>query len=263
MHERHTNRAQYFEEQIYTTEKYVIPFINGCKKISPETSVLEIGCGEGGNLKPFMDLGCKITGIDLSERKIELAVDFFKEHKNYKNLTLICDDIYNRKNLGKFDIIILRDVIEHIPGQDRFMDYMKSYLNSDSVIYFGFPPWQNPFGGHQQLCNSRFLSKLPYFHLFPKSVYKAILNLFKEPQVKIKGFIEVKETSISIERFEKILKKNHYKIARRVLYLFNPNYEAKFKLKPRKQNRIIASIPWVRNFFTTAAYYLVSPGKND
>ncbi|NQU85688.1 MAG: class I SAM-dependent methyltransferase [Mariniphaga sp.] len=258
MHERHTNKTQYFEEQIYTTKKYVIPFIGKYKQIDKHTSVLEIGCGEGGNLKPFMDLGCKITGIDLSHGKIELAHKFFEKHENYKNLTLICEDIYNRSDLGKFDVIIFKDVIEHIPNQEKFMGYLKNFLHSGSAVYFGFPPWQNPFGGHQQMCKNKILSKLPYFHLLPRFIYKGILRLFGEPAVKINGLLEVKETGISIERFERILKKHEYKITNRTFYFINPNYEVKFKLKPQKQNRIIALIPWVRNFFTTSAYYLVS-----
>ena len=258
MHERHTNRLKYFEEQVYTTRKYVIPYIEKFKPISKVTSLLEIGCGEGGNLKPFMDLGCKITGIDLSPGKVELAHHFFEGHRNKKNLTLIHDDIYNRDDLGKFDVIILRDVIEHIPDQEKFMGYMRNFLHAGSVIYFGFPPWQNPFGGHQQMCRSRFLSKLPYFHLLPGFLYKAIMRAFGEKPGTVKGLMEVKSTGISIERFEKIMKMNAYIIFDKTLFLINPNYEVKFSLKPRRQNRIVASIPWFRNFFSTAAYYLVS-----
>jgi len=260
MYKRHTKRDQYFKEQVYTTQKHVIPYIEKFKKITPGASVLEIGCGEGGNLKPFMDLGCTITGIDLSAGKIELAHDFFREHPNYKNLTLICADIYKRSDLGIFDVVILRDVIEHITDQEKFMGYMKKFLHSGSVVFFGFPPWQNPFGGHQQMCKSKILSKLPWFHLLPGFLYKGVLRLFGEPQNKIRGLLEVKETGISIERFERILKKNGYQVLNRRLYLFNPNYEVKFKLKPRKQNRLVSSVPWLRNFFTTAGYYLISVG---
>jgi SAM-dependent methyltransferase len=258
MQERHFNHLQYFEEQIYTTQKYVIPYIKQVKNLDNNSTVLEIGCGEGGNLKPFMDLGCKITGIDLSQVKIEQGNIFFEDHPNRKNLTFICDDIYNRDDLGKFDIIILRDVIEHLPNQEFFMGYIKNFLHEKSIIYFGFPPWQNPFGGHQQMCSGRFLSKLPYFHLFPNFLYKATMRLFHESSDTIRGLLEVKETGISLERFERILKKNGYLIEDRTLFFINPNYEIKFKLNPRRQNRIVASIPWVRNFFTTAAYYLVS-----
>ncbi|NOX67348.1 MAG: class I SAM-dependent methyltransferase, partial [Chlorobi bacterium] len=71
MQERHINRNKYFDEQVYTTEKYVIPFISKVLPVNSNLSVLEIGCGEGGNLKPFLDIGCKTTGVDLSEKKIE------------------------------------------------------------------------------------------------------------------------------------------------------------------------------------------------
>lgn len=258
MQDRHFNHLQYFEEQIYTTQKYVIPYIVSVKRIGKDSAILEIGCGEGGNLKPFMDLGCKITGIDLSHGKIEQGNMFFEGHPNRGNLTLVCDDIYNRNDLGKFDVVILRDVIEHLPNQDFFMGYIKNFLHKGSIIYFGFPPWQNPFGGHQQMCSGKFLSKLPYFHLFPAFIYKGVMKLFDEPPGTIQGLLEVKETGISLERFERILKKHGYLVENRTLFFINPNYEIKFKLKPRKQNRVIGSIPWLRNFFTTAAYYLVA-----
>ncbi len=80
MQERHINRGKYFEEQSFTTEKYVIPFIQTFKNIDEQTSVLEIGCGEGGNLAPFAKKGCKrVLGIDMSEKKIQNAHTFFKD----------------------------------------------------------------------------------------------------------------------------------------------------------------------------------------
>lgn len=258
MQERHLNHQQYFEEQIYTTQKYVIPYIRKVKMVDNHSTILEIGCGEGGNLKPFMDLGCKITGIDLSQIKIDQGDIFFEGHPNRKNLSLICNDIYNRDDLGKFDIIILRDVIEHLPNQEFFMGYIKNFLLEKSIIFFGFPPWQNPFGGHQQVCSGKFLSRCPYFHLLPEPLFRLWMRLFGESQETVNGLLEVKETGISIERFERILKKNGYTVEDRTLFFINPNYEIKFKLNPRRQNRIVASVPWVRNFFTTAAYYLVS-----
>ncbi|MCB0758777.1 MAG: hypothetical protein KDC01_09980, partial [Flavobacteriales bacterium] len=59
MQERHTNREKYFREQETTVRNHVLPFISEVLEVNEGCSVLEIGCGEGGNLKPFMDLGCK------------------------------------------------------------------------------------------------------------------------------------------------------------------------------------------------------------
>ena len=259
MQKRHKNKQQYFEEQALTTEKHVIPYLGELTSINKETIVLEIGCGEAGNLKPFLDLGCKATGIDIACGRIELARQFFETHKNRENLELICEDIYKVNPTKKYDIIIMRDVIEHIPNQEQFMGFVKQFLKPDGKFFLGFPPWQNPFGGHQQLCKNRILSKIPYFHLFPKAIYTSILKLFGEKEGTIKGLIEIKDTGISIERFERILKKERYVVLKRTFYFINPNYETKFGFKPRKQIALLTSIPWLRGFFTTAMYYVITP----
>lgn len=259
MQKRHKNKQQYFNEQAKTTEKFVVPFLSGFFKIDSNITALEIGCAEAGNLKPFVDLGCRSTGIDISCGRIELAKEFYKDHKNRANLELICEDIYNVKPSDKkYDVIIMRDVIEHIPNQEKFMGFVKEFLKKDGKFFLGFPPWQNPFGGHQQVCKSKFLSKLPYFHLLPRPIYKALLKVFGESEGTINGLLEIKETGISIERFERILKREKYTISKRTFYFINPNYETKFGLKPRKLTKIISSIPWIRNFFTTAMYYVIS-----
>lgn len=259
MQERHSNKQQYFEEQALTTKKFVIPYLSDLLKITPETEVLEIGCAEAGNLKPFLDLGCQCTGIDISCGRIDLASKFYENHPKKNNLTLICEDIYKVDPEGKkYDLIIMRDVIEHIPNQEKFMGFAKKFLNDEGKFFLAFPPWQNPFGGHQQITHSKMLSKLPYFHLLPTGVYSFILKSFGEKEKRIRDLLEIKTTGISIERFERILKKENYKIHKRTFYFINPNYETKFKLKPRQQSKIIAAIPMLRNFLTTAMYYVVS-----
>jgi len=255
---RHKNKPQYFEEQALTTQKFVVPFIADLVKLDGETTVLEIGCAEAGNLKPFLDLGYQCTGIDISSGRIELAKEFYKNHRRRRNLTLICEDIYKVNPDKKYDVIIMRDVIEHIPNQEKFMGFVKGFLKPDGIFFLAFPPWQNPFGGHQQICKGKILSKLPWFHLLPRSVFKHFLKLMGESEGTITSLLEIKDTGISIERFERILKHENYKIVKRVYYSVNPNYETKFGLKPRKQFRVVTLIPWIRDFFTTAMYYVVS-----
>jgi len=259
MQKRHQNRIQYFEEQRYTTSKYVIPVLNEFSRINPGTSIFEIGCGEGGNLEPFLDMGCKVTGVDLSAYKIELARSFFDGHPNRQNLTLLCDDIYKLDPVSyQFDIIIMRDVIEHIHDQQKFMYFVKPFLKPESVLFLAFPPWQNPFGGHQQVCRSSLLSKLPYFHLLPVSLYRRVLHAGGENEATITNLLEVKETGLTTERFLKIIRQAGYRILFSRYYFINPNYEVKFHLKPVEQCRLIARIPVLRNYFTSSVYYLLS-----
>jgi len=258
MQERHKNKEQYFYEQSLTSQKFVIPFLTDLTPINSNTTVLEIGCGEAGNLKPFLDMGCICTGIDISCGRIELAKEFFNNHPNRHNLSLICSDIYEVKPDHRFDVIIMRDVIEHIPNQERFMGFVKDFLKPEGKFFLAFPPWQNPFGGHQQICKGRLLSKLPWFHLLPRGFYKLFLKWMGESEGTITGLLEIKDTGISIERFERILRRENYKTDKRVFWLINPNYQTKFGLKPRKLAAAFSSVPWLRNFVTTAIYYVVS-----
>ncbi len=254
MQERYQDRKLYFYEQTFTTLKYVIPYIREVFPIGKQTQVLEIGCGEGGNLKPFLDMECHCVGIDISSNQIKNAIAFYENHPLKHNIEFIASDIYliNREDLT-FDLIIMRDVIEHIPNQEIFMNYVKKFLKPEGVIFFGFPPWQNPFGGHQQVCQSK-LSKTPYIHLLPVSLYRKLLIHYHEDPT---GLLEIKATGISIERFLHILKKEHYHILKRDYYFINPNYEIKFDLKPRKIVSLFRWIPYLRNFYTTACYFVV------
>lgn len=258
MQERHFKRDKYFEEQTYTTEKYVIPFIGEDFFKQADLSVLEIGSGEGGNMKPFLDRGFKVTGVELEEIKNEWATEFFASHPNRQNLSLICDNIYNFDTQVKYDLIIIRDVVEHIHDQTRFMEFIKKLLSERGKIFIAFPPWYNPFGGHQQVCENKLLSKLPYYHILPKALYKAILMLGKENPSRIAGLLEIKETGISIERFKDIIKSSNYRLEREVFYFINPNYEVKFGLKPREGWKLVSAIPFVRNFLITSYYCVLS-----
>ena len=70
MQKRHTNRERYFEEQAQTTRNYYIPYIKEYTGNLPN-KVLEVGCGEGGNLLPFAELGCDVIGIDRTSSSLK------------------------------------------------------------------------------------------------------------------------------------------------------------------------------------------------
>ena len=83
----------------------------------------------------------------------------------------------------------------------------------------------------------------------------------KNRKENVDEMMEIRETGISIERFERICKKEGYNIPHHRHYLFNPIYEWKFGWKPRRQGVLIKVIPFMRNFFTTCVYYIIQPNK--
>lgn len=256
MQKRHFDGQLYFDELAYSTKKYILPYIEKYYPISGNMHVLEIGCGAGGNLQPFLELGCNVTGFDLSLSRIEEACQILDAENNEK-VHFFCDDVFNVSNLGKFDIIFVRDVIEHIPDKQRFFQLIKDFLKEDGLIYFAFPAWYMPFGGHQQICQNKLLSHLPFYHILPRFIYKAILSLFGEDKSTIKELMSVKDCRITVEQFRRYAKNNGYVVFQETLYLINPHYEIKFHLKPRKLHPFIAKLPFIRNFFTTGCFYLL------
>lgn len=258
---QHHNEQVRFHQQAENAKEFVVPFIEQVFPITAAITVLDIGCGDGGVLMPFLEKGCSCTGIELDETKANFAKQFLGPFIEKGLVDIVNQNIYDEAALtqyaGQFDLIILKDVVEHIPDQERFIPYLKKFLKPGGYVYFGFPPWYMPHGGHQQVCSNKFLSILPWFHLLPAFLYKNFLKLFGENQFTIKELLEIKDTGISIERFERIVQKANYTIPAKTFYLINPIYRYKFGLQPRKQFGLIAAIPFVRNFFTTCVYYLI------
>lgn len=250
-----------FQQQVDNSRDYLIPFVEEAITIEKGMKVMEIGCGEGGVLRAFLEKGADCLGVDLSEPRIKRAKGFYEQEMKEGIIDFKAQNVYDEDflsdNRASFDLILLKDTIEHIPNQEQFIPYITQFLKPNRFIFFGFPPWRMPFGGHQQTCKSKVLGMTPYFHLFPMPIYKGILKAFGETDANMEALVEIKETGISLARFEKIIKANQLEIAAKRLYLINPIYRFKFGLKPRVQSPLLGSIPYFKDFFTTAGWYMV------
>lgn len=264
MSKLYSNKPKYFEIQYLNSRDSIIPFLKDVYEPKAGGRVLEIGSSEGGVLKSFTELGCICTGIELEQARVDLANGFMSEEVATGLVTFINKNIYDIDPTTinpKFDLIILKDVIEHIHNQEKFMQQVEHFLTDDGVIFFGFPAWRMPYGGHQQCAKSKFLANLPYYHLLPKALYKGILKMFGENNSVIEGLLEIKETGISTKRFEKICTANKFTILKQIKYFVAPIYEYKFGFKTRKLSNIIGFIPFINDFFTFQSYYIVKKTK--
>jgi len=258
---QHLDDKVRFDQQVDNSLSYVLPFIEKTHTLGAGTTVFEVGTAEGGVLLPFMNRGCKCVGVDLAPERIALAKGFLAKELAEGKVELLCQNIYDADFLerfrGTFDIIILKDVIEHVPEQEKFVPYLKNFLKLGGQIFFGFPPWYMPFGGHQQVCRKKWVSVLPWYHILPRPVYRGILKMAGEDEAVIRELMEIVDTQITIERFERIVKASGLKVLYKQHYLINPIYKYKFGLTPRKQTPLLSWIPFFRNFVTTCVYYTV------
>lgn len=259
MQQRHTDRQSYFNELANTSRDFYIDYLKRFIRISTDTNVLEIGCGEGGNLLPFAEKGCHITGIDRATTRISQAKEFFAQAGYEGSFTAI--DFFEMDPQAvttKYDIILIHDVIEHIDKDKKlaFVNHAKRFLSDKGIIFWGFPAWQMPFGGHQQICQHKFCASMPFIHLLPTTIYKKLLILCGEKENCINELLDIKACKMSIEQFEQTIKASNCQIVNRQLWFINPHYKQKFNLKPRKLALALSSTRYIRNFFATACFYI-------
>lgn len=258
---RYTDRERYFRELAETSEAYYIDYLRAFRDIDGSTRILEIGCGEGGNLLPFARLGCRVAGLDLAQNKIVNARKFFAARNaegEFHCADFLTDNPFEESE--PFDIILIHDVIEHIEQEDKdgFFARLKMYLKPDGIIFFGFPAWQMPFGGHQQICRSKVCSSLPFMHLLPKGMYAGYLRLFGEESRRIDELLSIKRSKMTPKKFEELCRRHGYGIADRTFWFISPHYRAKFGLRPRRLCGWIGRIPYIRNFMTTSCFYIIN-----
>lgn len=253
MYDFHENKSRYFEIQRWVTAQYIIPFLE--LPASSSLRVLEVGCGEAGVLKAFVDQGHTGMGIELSPTRVEMANAFLSDEVSRGRVEIVNANIYDIDPAVdpkfQFDLIVLKDVIEHIPDQARFMAKLKQFLKPGGKVFFAYPPWWMPFGGHQQICKSKLLSKLPWFHLLPMGLYLTFLRMMGESEATIKELREIKETGIISEKIHAIIRNLNYQVIKETFWLINPIYVRKFNFKPLKA---VLVIPYLRNIYCTAHY---------
>ena len=80
--------------------------------------ILDIGCGGGLLSEPMSRLGAEVTGIDASEKNINVA----KIHslKNKLKIKYICSSPENLKTNEKFDVILNMEIVEHVDDVNFF-----------------------------------------------------------------------------------------------------------------------------------------------
>lgn len=254
MQKRHKDRQTYFKELANTSRRFYVDYVKRFMRLDAETRVLEIGCGEGGNLLPFAELGCRVTGIDLAKSRILQARAFFSAcgyEGDFSNT-----DFFDFSPGVRYQLILIHDVIEHIGRKEEFFRRLRWLLAEGGIIFWGFPSWQMPFGGHQQICHGKVVAWLPFIHLLPDPLYRIVLKGWGESESCIEDLMDIKRCRMSIDSFEQLSRQQGYDIVDRQLWFINPHYREKFGLRPRKLYAVVGRMRYVRSFFSTACFYI-------
>lgn len=145
-----------------------LPLANTLKEMYPNQSILDFGCAKGYLVHALRLLDVEAYGYDISEYAISSCKP---ETKNF----LFCD----RNNVPDTDVIVSKDVMEHVPydAVDEVLSFMYSKCTEAIVVV--------PFGGDG-------LYRIPSYELdqshFIREDEEWWISKFKKAGFKMKSF---------------------------------------------------------------------------
>ena len=226
--------------------------------------LLEIGCGDGGVAAEFARLGAHVTALDIDERLVDMTREMnTREGVEFNVYTGdITDPDCPGLEEGPFDIVLLRDVVEHIEDLQNALRITASHLNPDGVIFVVFPPYYSPYGAHQQILPRRTLgpipyNKLPWLQLLPDALFRRVAAGDAAANHEV---MRIRGIRLTLSGFERDVRGTDLHIRRRKHYLSRPSFTLRYGL-PVVGAGIIGRIPLLRELFVTAGYFLV--GKKE
>jgi|SRR3989344_4723769 len=90
--------------------------------IDPQDTVLDIGCGNGALTFDVAKKAKRVVGIDFSKANIDTA----KRKYSTSNVEYFCQDALKNLPAGKFEVIILSNVLEHIEERVALLKQVKN-----------------------------------------------------------------------------------------------------------------------------------------
>jgi SAM-dependent methyltransferase len=231
---------KHFFEQKNHARSYLIPFFEEHLPDFRNSAILEVGCAEGGFLAVLHDQGITdAVGLELDPARARVARDRCPVLRIV--VGDITDDSIAERIGGAFDLIVMRDVIEHIPDRTAAFSSLSKLLNADGHLYVTFPPRFSPFAGHQQHGRS-LLRGVPYLHLLPAGAIRALGRALKERPEFVESVVENYRIGLSIRSFERYCSLFNLEPVAQSLFLVRPIYQTRFALTPRRA----PNIPFVR-----------------
>ena len=107
--------------------------INSKSKPLKNIEFLDIGCGGGLLSEPMCRLGAKVTGIDASQKNIDVAS--YHSKKNKLKINYLCSSPENIKLKKKFDVILNMEVVEHVDDLNLFLKKSSLMLKKNGLMF--------------------------------------------------------------------------------------------------------------------------------
>jgi SAM-dependent methyltransferase len=192
-------------------------------------AVLDVGCGYGGVLAALAEAQplSRAQGVDLDRAMIESG-----RGRCPAGVSLEARDFFGLE-AGGFDLILLRDVLEHMPDAQAALRKAASLLAPGGSIFASFAPFYSPFGGHQH-NGAGFFSNVPWLQALPESWFRRALRLkgnsYKSGEGLAEDMESVLRSRLTVRRFRASIRAAGLRETYLTRYLSRPDYRIKFGL---------------------------------
>ena len=128
MHKFNPIRISYIKNNIISALN-----LKNKKKPLEQTQILDIGCGGGLLSESMSRLGANVTGIDASQKNINIAK--LHARKSNLNINYICTSPEKMKSNKKFDVILNMEIIEHVEDINFFLESSSALLKKNGIMF--------------------------------------------------------------------------------------------------------------------------------
>ncbi len=251
------NDRYYWRYQFLLGDRILVPMLREWGHFFLGIRVFEFGCGEAGVLGAFAHAGAQqAVGADISDYRIAVG----KRIATASGLPLVLE----RRDLldepvpptwqKQFDLVIMRDVIEHLDDTERALAVVEELLAPGGAVLVTFPPYFSPYGGHQHLLKTP-LAAFPWVHVLPKPLFSWIVNRSSRAADRDE-VLRLRQIALTIRTFERAVAHTGLRIIRSQCYLLRPVFRFKFGLPSLELPRLIARTPLAEVFALEAFYVL-------
>jgi len=133
-------------------------------------SVLDLGCGTGISMLAAKQLGLNVTGVEVSKTAVEIA--------NGMNVGPVhCSDLHelDHLGLGEFDLIVLFDVLDHVPDPVKVLSAAEKLLKPGGTMLIEVCDIDSLYA---KLMGKYYTHVIPFEHFsyFNSSTLKALVE---------------------------------------------------------------------------------------
>lgn len=183
------NPEERFHSQYESAKKsynYVKQFLH-----NKNSNILEIGCGAGGILKYYNNMGYDTKGLDYDDDQLNYGISQGLDLENLNK--------YSSQN--KYDLVILSHVLEHMSEPEREIKKAKEFLKENGYLYIEVPSIHSIKNLNYNYNIKNFFHIAHYLH-FSLNSFTNFMNKNRLKIIKINDEIQCVAAKLFDEKIE-------------------------------------------------------------